>query len=97
MQIQVILGDIVTGGRSRLQEVQDQMKTKGMSSPVIHAGAYSDDGLLQILEVRVVGGQREILVDDCTREQILGVLAWQTSVEEDSQFDDLVIYLVRRG
>jgi hypothetical protein len=37
------------------------------SEPIIQAGAYGEEGLLQILEVRAAGGQREILVDACSR------------------------------
>ena len=62
----------------------------------IQAGAYGEDGLLEILEVRAAGGQREILVDDCSRQQILRVLEWQSCVEHERDFDGLVIHLARK-
>lgn len=95
MQVQVIIGSC-NAGTSRQQEILQQMKADGIDAPAIHAGAYSDDSLLEILEVRIEGGQRQILVDDCTREQILAVLTWQTSLEDSPQFEELQIHLVRR-
>jgi len=41
-------------------------------------------------------GQREILVDDCSRQQILKVLEWQSCVEHEPDFDGLVIHLARK-
>ncbi|WP_455917385.1 hypothetical protein [Pseudomonas cerasi] len=62
-----------------------------------HPGpAYGEDGLLEILEVRAAGGQREILVDDCSRQQILRVLEWQSCSEHEPKFDGLVIHLARK-
>ena len=52
--------------------------------------------MLKIVEVRAAGGQREILVDDCSRQQILRILEWQSCVEHEPNFDDLVIHLARR-
>ena len=97
MQIRVLIGNASASGRSQLQQQQDRLVQAGHNYPVINAGAYAEDGLLTILEVRVNGGQREILVDDCTRAQIHNVLAWQSSVEDDAQFDDLVVHLARRN
>lgn len=96
MQVQVFLGNAGDGKKSTLQEVQDRLATQGHSAPIIQAGAYGDDGLLQIIEVRAAGGQREILVDDCSRLQILKVLEWRSCAEDDPSFDDLVIHLARQ-
>ncbi len=74
MQIQVFMGNAGDGKTSKLQSVQDRLEFTGDSAPIIQAGAYGEDGLLKILEVRAAGGQREILVDDCSRQQILRVL-----------------------
>ena len=71
MQIQVFMGSAGDGKTSKLQSVQDRLDFKGESAPIIQAEAYGEDGLLEILEVRAAGGQREILVDDCSRQQIL--------------------------
>ncbi|KAA0983740.1 hypothetical protein [Pseudomonas sp. ANT_J28] len=96
MQIQVFMGNAGDGKTSKLQAVQDRLEFAGESAPIIQAGAYGEDGLLEILEVRAAGGQREILVDDCSRQQILSVLEWQSCTEEDSDYADLVIHLARQ-
>lgn len=96
MQIQVFMGNAGDGKTSKLQSVQDRLEFTGESAPIIQAGAYGEDGLLKILEVRATGGQREILVDDCSRQQILRVLEWQSCVEHESDFDGLVIHLARK-
>ncbi|WP_456026770.1 hypothetical protein [Pseudomonas capeferrum] len=96
MQIQVFMGSAGDGKTSKLQSVQDRLEFTGESAPIIQAGAYGEDGLLEILEVRAAGGQREILVDDCSREQILRVLEWQSCSELEPKFDGLVIHLARK-
>ena len=96
MQIQVFMGNAGDGKTSKLQGVQDRLDFTGESGPIIQAGAYGEDGLLEILEVRAAGGQREILVDDCSRQQILRVLEWQSCVEHEPEFDGLVIHLARK-
>ena len=96
MQVQVFIGNAGDGKTSKLQEIQDRLATQGQGAPIIQAGAYGEDGLLQILEVRAAGGQREILVDDCSRLQILKVLEWRSCAEDDPSFDDLIIHLARQ-
>ena len=96
MQIQVFIGNAGDGKTSKLQAVHDRLDFTGESAPIIQAGAYGEDGLLKILEVRAAGGQREILVDDCSRQQILRVLEWQSRVEDEPHFDGLVIHLARK-
>ncbi|OCW19744.1 hypothetical protein C9382_02335 [Pseudomonas aylmerensis] len=96
MQIQVFMGNAGDGKTSKLQSVQDRLEFTGESAPIIQAGAYGEDGLLKILEVRAAGGQREILVDDCSRQQILRVLEWQSCVEHEPDLDGLVIHLARK-
>ena len=96
MQVQVFMGNAGDGKTSTLQEVQNRLATQGHSAPIIQAGAYGDDGLLQIIEVRAADGQREILVDGCSRLQILKVLEWRSCTEDDPSFDDLVIHLARQ-
>lgn len=95
MQIQVFMGSAGDGKTSKLQSVQDRLEFSGESAPIIQAGAYGEDSLLEILEVRAFGGQREILVDGCSRQQILRVLEWQSCVEHEPDFDSLVIHLAR--
>ena len=96
MQIQVFMGNTGDGKTSKLQSVQNRLDFTGERAPLIQAGAYGEDGLLEILEVRAAGGQREILVDDCSRQQILRVLEWQSCVEHEPDFDGLVIHLARK-
>ena len=96
MQIQVLMGNAGDGKTNKLQSVQDRLDFAGQSAPIIQAGAYGEEGLVQILEVRAAAGQREILVDDCSRQQILRVLEWQSCVEHEPDFDSLVIHLARK-
>ncbi|MDP9713025.1 UNVERIFIED_ORG: hypothetical protein J2X80_005139 [Pseudomonas fluorescens] len=96
MQIQVFMGSAGDGKTSKLQEIQNRLEWTGESQPVIQAGAYGEDGLPQILEVRAAGGQREILVDACSPQQILSVLEWQSCTEENPNYADLVIHLARQ-
>lgn len=96
MQIQVFIGDAGDRKTSKLQEIQDRLIAAGQNIPIIQAGAYGEDGLLQILEVRAAGGQREILVDDCSRLQILRVLEWRSCTEDQPNFEDLVLHLARQ-
>ena len=96
MQIQVFMGSAGDGKTSKLQSVQDRLHFTGESAPIIQAEAYGEDGLLEILEVRAAGGQREILVGDCSRQQILRVLEWQSCSEHEPKFDGLVIHLARK-
>lgn len=96
MQIQVFMGNAGDGKTSKLQSVQERLELTGASAPIIQAGAYGEDSLLEILEVRAAGGQREILVDGCSEQQILKVLEWQSCVEHKPDFDGLVIHLARR-
>lgn len=96
MQIQVFMGSAGDGKTSKLQSVQDRLEFTGEIAPIIQAQAYGEDGLLEILEVRAAGGQREILVDDCSRQQILRVLEWQSCSEHEPKFDGLVIHLARK-
>ena len=96
MHVQVFLGHAGNGKTSKLQEVHDQLIAAGITAPVIQAGAYGENGLIEILEVRAAAGQREVLVEDCTRLQILRVLEWRSLTEDDPKFNDLVIHLARQ-
>ena len=96
MQIQIFLGNAGDGKTNKLQVIIDRLDALGESQPVIQAGAYGEEGLLQILEVRAAGGQREILVDACSPQQILSVLEWQSCTEEDPKYVDLIVHLARR-
>lgn len=96
MQIQVFIGNAGDGKTSKPQPVQDRLEFTGESAPIIQAGAYGEDSLLEVLEVWAAGGQHEILVDDCSRQQILRVLEWQSCVEHEPDFDCLVIHLARK-
>lgn len=96
MQVQVFIGNAGDGKTSKLQEIQDRLIATGTNTPIIQAGAYGEDGLLQILEVRAAGGQREILVDGCSRLQILKVLEWRSCTEDQPSFEDLVVHLARQ-
>jgi hypothetical protein len=63
--------------------------------PIVYADAYATDGLLGILEVRAARGEREILVLNCSRAHVQAVLEWN-SCDDEGEFEDLVIHLVRK-
>jgi len=95
MQIQVInysrnaeASDLIPFIIANLKETSDGL-------PIVHAEAYAADGLVEILEVRAVRGEREILVMDCSRTHVQGVLEWN-SCDDDGKFEDLVVHLVRK-
>jgi hypothetical protein len=93
MQIQVIASPENTYVVNELYRLIG--KETGRSA--VSAGAYGTHGLITILSVRAEGGQREILVVDCDRDQIQAVLEWCSEMEESIEFDDLVIHLVRKA
>lgn len=97
MQIQVITGEAATGKTRKLRAIEAALLGEGKEVSLIHAESYAASGLLRIMEVRVHKGQRTLLVDDCTRQQIDAVLEWQSTVEEDEQFKDLDVHLVRKA
>ncbi|GFM86124.1 hypothetical protein PSCICO_15230 [Pseudomonas cichorii] len=83
-------------GIARLKATQKHLETRGVDTRIINAEAYSDQGLLVIMDVVVSSGHRTLLVDSCTRGQIDAVLIWQSETEDCVDFKDLVIHLVRK-
>lgn len=96
MQIQVISGEEATGKTRKLRAIEAALLGAGKEASIIHAESYAAEGLLRIMEVRVHKGQRTLMVDDCTRQQIDAVLEWQSTVEDDEQYNDLIVHLVRK-
>lgn len=79
-----------------IRRINAVMVQLGYEGRTVFAEAYGADGLVQILEVRAAGGQSEIFVMDCSREQVHAVLEWQ-SCNDEGEFEDLVIHLVRKA
>ena len=96
MQIQVIVERERDNAIEEIRRLHAVMTQLGYEGRTVFAEAYGADGLVQILEVRVSGGQGEILVMDCSREQVQAVLEWQ-SCDDEGEFEDLVIHLVRKA
>lgn len=96
MQIQVIVERERDNAIEEIRRIHAVMAQLGYEGRTVFAEAYGADGLVQILEVRASGGQGEILVMDCSREQIQAVLEWQ-SCDDEGEFEDLVIHLVRKA
>ncbi|KEX91634.1 hypothetical protein HA62_23550, partial [Pseudomonas putida] len=67
MPVQIFIGNADGDNESKLQEIRDRMDPTGQSAPIVQAEAYGEEGLVQIIEVRASGGQREILIDGCSR------------------------------
>ncbi|ROL88018.1 hypothetical protein [Pseudomonas protegens] len=95
MHIKVIKGARETGKTRQLRQIEEQRNAQGKTTSIIHADAYAQEGLLSIMEVRIERGERTLLVDDCTRQQIDEVLKWQTAHDENDGLKDLEIFLVR--
>jgi hypothetical protein len=95
MQIQVIYDSRTDDSSDVIRSVIGALKRTPDGLPIVHAEAYAVDGLAGILEVRAVRGEREILVMECSRAHIRGVLEWNFC-DDDGEFEDLVIHLVRK-
>lgn len=96
MHIQLIVERDQDNAIDEIRRINAVMTQLGYEGRTVFAEAYGADGLVQILEVRASGGQGEILVMDCSREQVQAVLEWQ-SCDDEGEFDDLVIHLVRKA
>lgn len=93
MQIQVVAGT-ARSQQDRVTELLDELGNDHRKT--VQAEAYGSPGLVDILEVRAADGQREILVLNCSRLQIQAALDWQSCTEDNNDFEDLVLYLVRK-
>lgn len=96
MQIQVINGSRTDDSSDVIGFVIAGMKQIPDGLPIVHAGPYTVDGLVEIREVRAVRGERESVVMDCSRAHVQGVLEWNSS-DDDGEFEDLLIHLVRKA
>lgn len=96
MHIQLIVEREQDNAVEEIRRINAVMVQLGYEGRTVFAEAYGADGLVQILDVRATGGQSEILVMDCSREQVQAVLEWQ-SCNDEGEFQDLVIHLVRRA
>ena len=95
MQIQILAGsDTSASLQDRVTEVMRHMGNDHRKT--VQAEAYGAEGLVDILEVRATDGQREILVLNCSRQQIQAALDWQSSAEDNNEFEGLELHLVRK-
>jgi hypothetical protein len=95
MQIQILAGsDTAASLQDRVTELMRQMGNDHRKT--VQADAYGIDGLVDILEVRATDGQREILVLNCSRQQIQAALDWQSSTEDSNEYEGLELHLVRK-
>jgi len=95
MQIQVLAGsDTSACLQQRVTELMNQIGNDHRKT--VQAEAYGAEGLVDILEVRATDGQREILVLNCSRQQIQAALDWQSSTEDNNKFEGLELHLVRK-
>lgn len=95
MQVQVITGDGKDGSTNMIRHLKELQEWIGEPAKTVYAEAYSATGLVEILEVRAVN-EKEILVLNCSREQIQTVLEWQSATDEVIELEDLVVHLVRQ-
>lgn len=95
MQVQIITGDGRDGSENMLKHLKELQDWIGEPAKTVYAEAYGAGGLIEILEVRAAN-EKEILVLDCSREQIQAVLEWQSATDEVIELEGLVIHLVRQ-
>jgi len=95
MHIQIITGEGRDGGTKQFKHMMELQQWIGEASQLVHAEAYSAAGLVEILEVRGAT-ENELLVLQCTRQQIQAVLEWQSAIDEVIELENLVIHLVRQ-
>ncbi|WP_122532561.1 hypothetical protein [Pseudomonas viridiflava] len=96
MQIQVMCDASINEAEDAVGLVLAGLKRTEHGYPLIHADAYAVGGLLGILDVRAARGELELVVLQCSREQIQAVLEWQSETEDVLDMEDLVIHLVRK-
>jgi hypothetical protein len=95
MHVQVITGEGQQGETNRLRHLKELKDWFNESGKIVHAEAYDPAGLVAILEVRAVS-DKEILVLECSRDQIQAVLEWQSATDEVVEFENLLLHLVRK-
>lgn len=95
MQVQVITGDGRDGSTNMLKHLKELQDWIGEPAKTVYAEAYGATGLVEILKIRVAN-EKEILVLDCSREQVQTVLEWQSETDDMIELEDLVLHLVRR-
>lgn len=95
MHVQVITGEGKEGETNRLRHLKELKEWLNESGEIVHAEAYDPAGLVAILEVRAVSN-KEILVLECSREQIQAVLEWQSATDDVVEFENLLLHMVRK-
>lgn len=95
MHVQVITGEGREGETNRLRHLKELKEWLNESGEIVHAEAYDPAGLVAILEVRAVSN-KEILVLECSREQIQAVLEWQSATDDVVEFENLLLHMVRK-
>ena len=99
MHIQVITGagpHGITNQLRHVKEIQQWLAETVSKHSTVHAEAYGAAGLIEILEVHAADGQQEILVLECSVEQIQAALEWQSETDEVVELENLVLHLVRK-
>lgn len=95
MHVQVITGDGPDGENNRLRHIKELKAWFTRPAKIVHAEAYDPAGLVAILEVRAET-ERELLVLECSREQIQAVLEWQSQTDDFTEYENLLLHLVRK-
>lgn len=94
MHVQVITGDGPDGENNRLRHIKELKSWFTRPAKIVHAEAYDPACLVAILEVRAET-ERELLVLECSREQIQAVLEWQSQTDDFIEYENLLLHLVR--
>ena len=95
MHVQVITGEGRDGATNQLRHLKELHAWIGEATQLVHAEAYDPAGLVAILEVRAET-ERELLVLECSREQIQAVLEWQSQTDDFTEYENLLLHLVRK-
>ena len=95
MHVQVITGDGPDGENNRLRHIKELKAWFTRPAKIVHAEAYDPAGLVAILEVLAVS-DKEVLVLECSWDQIQAVLEWQSATDDATEFESLQLHLVRK-
>lgn len=99
MHIQVITAigpHGITTRAKHVKELQSWLAESVSQVSTVHAEAYGAASLIDILEVHAEKGDEEVLVLECSKDQIQAVLEWQSETDEVMNLENLVLHLVRK-
>ena len=95
MHVQVITAEGRQGQPNHMRYLKELKAWFNEAGKTVHAEAYDPAGLVAILEVLAVS-DKEVLVLECSWDQIQAVLEWQSATDDATEFESLQLHLVRK-